>query len=142
MKRRGFLGFMGGAAVAGPAVAKNVVAELPNGLLDGKIGFASGLAQGYPVATKCEDQGEWRIKEIANLKRLMTGELTDDEKEERRRTRLYNRQTIISHGVACLVSVSGVHKLRMNEERMERHGDEMRKLEARSRLSWLLRQED
>lgn len=47
MKRRGFLGFIGGAAVAGPSMAKAAVATGVEGL---SIGNAAGFIGGAPDA--------------------------------------------------------------------------------------------
>lgn len=140
MKRRGFLGFVGGAAVAGPSVAKNAVAKLPEGL-----GLGNHIVASYGIPGEVGEGpggGDWKIKEIAKLRRLLTGDLTDDEKEERRRSRLYSRQLRISHEVSVLVSVSGVHKLAMHEHRMEKNSEDITRSSLRGRLSRLLRGDD
>lgn len=140
MKRRGFLGFMGGAAVAAPAVAKTAIAELPKGL--GSVSMGVGVpSMGYGGGPVDSVGGNWRLKEIANLKRILTGDLTEDEKEQRKRERMYARQQSISHGVAVLVSVSGAHKLNMYANRIERHKDRIRRSETKGYLARLLRQE-
>ncbi|QIG76692.1 hypothetical protein EVC28_068 [Rhizobium phage RHph_I1_23] len=143
MKRRGFLGIIGGAAVAGPRVAKEVVSKLPVGLGDATLGVppfggygSQGLAEAVP------SNSSWRLTEIANLRKIITGEMTDQEKEDQRRQKMYAQQNIISQSVASLVSVSGVRKLEMYQERMALHGRRIQQSEARSRLHWLLRQDD
>lgn len=50
MKRRGFLGILGGAVVAGPAMAKQAVADLSSTYL-GSVSGASGLVGGYGMPT-------------------------------------------------------------------------------------------
>lgn len=143
MKRRGFLGIIGGAAIAGPKVAQNVVAKLPVGLGDATLGvppFGGYGSQG--IATSAASDSSWRLTEIANLRKIITGELTDQEKEDQRRQKMYSQQNIISQSVASLVSVSGVRKLEMYQERMAEHSRRIQQSEARSRLHWLLRQDD
>lgn len=138
MKRRGFLGFMGGAAVAGPQLAKAAVAELPSGLGNAVPGVIGGYGSlGQPIASGPDKA--WKLKEIANLKRLISGGLTDDEKEDRKRRRLYQQERIISQSVACLVSVSGTRKLEIYRDRMEQHNEKIQISEAKGRLHWLLR---
>lgn len=67
MKRRGFLGFLGGAVAAGPSMAKQAVAEvaslsIPNGLPTlPDFGFEKSV--GYPVS----DSGEWEVLGLAEL---------------------------------------------------------------------------
>lgn len=137
MKRRGFFGFMGGAAVAGPQLAMTAVAELPAGLgntTQGMIGGHGALAVPVDVSDK-----SWKLKEIANLKRLLSGGLTEEEQEDRKRRRLYQQERVINQSVACLVSVSGVRKLEIYRDRMEQHNDKIQLSEARGRLHWLLR---
>lgn len=138
MKRRGFLGFMGGAAVAGPQLAKASVAELPSGLGNAVPGVIGGYGSlGQPTASGSDKT--WKLKEIANLKRFISGGLTDDEKEDRKRRRLYQQERIISQSVACLVSVSGTRKLEIYRDRMEQHNEKIQISEAKGRLYWLLR---
>lgn len=141
MKRRGFLGIIGGAAIAGPKVAKDAVAKLPVGLGDAMAaapygGYASIGANGTEPSN-----GSWRLTEIANLRKIITGEMTDQEKEDQRRQKMYAQQNIISQSVATLVSVSGVRKLEMYQERMAVHGRRIQQIEAQSRLHWLLRED-
>lgn len=139
MKRRAFFGIMGGAAVAGPKVAKEAVAKLPVGLSDVAmapvpVGFGSlGKANGSDKS--------WVLKEIADVRRFLAGGLTEEEKEQNRRNRLYSQQSVISQSVASLVSVSGVRKLEIYRDRMEEHTRRIQESDARQRLHWLLRQD-
>lgn len=144
MKRRGFLGFMGGAAAAGPSVAKAAVAEMPKGL---GAAFShnpgaplGGLSQGIRD-TASSIGGSWRIKEIASLRRVLLGDLTDEEKEQRKRSRLYAHQSVVQQNIAGLVSVSGVRKMEMYGDQMARLDDRIRRSEAQGYLSRLLREE-
>lgn len=144
MKRRGFLGIVGGAAVAGPSIAKEVVASLPAGLVAPSVpmttlGYSSG--KGLVCTTEPGSEHSWRLQEIAEIKRFLTGELSDEEKESRNRQRLYRREQVINQNVACLQSVSGSRKLAIYGRRMELHGEEMERVERQQRLHWLLRQD-
>jgi hypothetical protein len=138
MKRRGFLGFMGGAAVAGPTAAKSVVGELPKSL---GIGVPYGSMSGYGSTAVCSSsEGDWRLGEVARLKRILSGDLTDEEKENRRRSRLYRQEAIISQNVTSLVSVSSVARMRIYHRDMERHNERVERSECRSNLFRLLKE--
>lgn len=50
MKRRGFLAFMGGAAVAAPAMAKEAAAKVTEDLALGRAGFLSSGVPGLSPA--------------------------------------------------------------------------------------------
>lgn len=140
MKRRGFLGFLGGAVAAGPSVAKTAVAELPKGIASsGYISNSLGACapSSYPYEPS---SGDWRVKEIANLRRLISGDLTEEEKEQERRSRLYRTRNTISQNVAGLHSVSGVHKLRMYDEQMGRLQKRIQRSESKGYLARLLKE--
>lgn len=140
MKRRGFLGFIGGAVAAGPATAKAVVAELPKGL--GAIGPMPPMGgyYGNTLSQAVGDGGDWRLKEIASLKRFLSGELTDEEKEQEKRRRLNFVYNSINQNVAGLHSVSGVHKMRMFDEQMFRLNARIERSERKGYLSRLLKE--
>lgn len=141
MKRRGFFGIVGGAAIAGPSIAKEVVSQLPSGLGNASIPMPPMGYLGQGIVNSTADSGSWKLAEIASIKRFLTGELTDEEKEGRNRQRLYRREQVINQNVACLQSVSGSRKLAIYGRRMELHGEEMDRSERQQRLHWLLRQE-
>lgn len=140
MKRRAFFGLMGGAAVAGPQVAKAALAEMPAGL--GHSFGGSSPSVSYDSEASSIGGSNWKLKEIADLKRVLTGELTAGEKEQRKRDRLYQQERVISQSVASLVSVSGVRKLDIFRERMEQHQEKIRISHAQGRLHWLLREDE
>lgn len=118
MKRRGFLGIMGGAAVAGPAVAKNAVKALPVSLNGAGLGPVPYWGGDTAKATTAGHQVDWRLGEIERLKRLIAGELTDEEREEKRTQRLYALEPIVTQNVMSLHSVSAGRKVVMYRERM------------------------
>jgi hypothetical protein len=146
MKRRAFFGIVGGAAVAGPKMAKEVIAKLPSGLGDVASNYPAGyggtLVNAKSQSTLGPPSTSWRMAEIANLRKILTGEISDEEKEDQRRQRMYAQQSIISQSVASLVSVSGVRKLEMYQDRMADHKRRIQRSEVQSRLHWLLRQND
>lgn len=115
MKRRGFLGALGGAAVAGPSVAKNALAQLPTGLGQNVLGYGS-IGNSVEACTK--QSGDWELSQIERLRRLISGQKTDEEREEDALTRRENRNNIIGQGIASLRSVSGTAKLDMYERKM------------------------
>lgn len=143
MKRRAFFGLMGGAAVAGPAAAKQAIGKLPVGLGDALVPTAP-VGSGYLNQKSAGVVADvvWKAKEISNLQKFLLGDLTDEEKERQKRDRMYAQQTVISQSVATLVSVSGVRKLEIYRDRMEAHNRKIQESDARSRLHWLLRQDD
>lgn len=142
MKRRGFLGFLGGAAAAGPAMAKTAIAEMPKGMLGGIGNMPVGSYGGYgsPMAQAAGSESDWRLSEIANLKRIISGDLNDEEKEQRRREQMYTMEAIIDQNIAVLVSVSGPKKLAMRRDRVRKLHEQIRLSETRGYLSRLLRE--
>jgi hypothetical protein len=139
MKRRGFLGLMGGAAVAGPGIAKDAVQYLPSGLSSAVPPAPYG---GIIATTRADSSGMFdRATRIADLRRLISGQLTDEEREERRRERLYNVDTMFAQNVTCLRSVSPFNKVRIHSERMQVVKDEIDRSRNRSYLDRLLRGE-
>ncbi|WP_085033915.1 hypothetical protein [Ensifer aridi] len=136
--RRKFFGLMGGAAVAGPAVAKQAIAQLPQGL-GMAIDAHSRLGGPQEANGICGHDKDWRLSRIAQLRRFISGDLTDEEKEELRRRKMHSRQSIISQEVASLVSVSGVRKLDIYNERLHRLHLEIELSENRSSLARFLK---
>lgn len=89
MKRRGFLGFMGGAAVAGPSMAKQALETgleamqvggkgahvTENGLLGGQtLGVGIGYEETSPM-----DEGHWAQRQLRELLGM-----SEEEKKQRR----------------------------------------------------------
>lgn len=139
MKRRGFLGFMGGAAVAGPQVAKNVVQAMPKGVYDiGGYGGGGKLASaaGHAIAT----DRDWRLDEVDRLRRLLTGQKTEEEKEADREHRLRNSEPVISQNIMCLLSVAPAAKVRMHKNRMDEINHQAELLYTKRRLSEYLKE--
>lgn len=131
MKRRGFLGLIGGAAVAGPSVAKNALvtaAPLSGSAYAGMALSLDNLADppetmGY--ATTLGSKSNWKIDRIGRIKRLLSGEEEDEEHDIRPRLRMSE------HNINALGSVSPVSKVRMFRSAVKSAQREQRK------RSWL-----
>lgn len=139
--RRGFLGMFAGGVVAGPGVAKAAIAQMPQGMGLVAAGFDSidmGRDAMDPAPPRA-GKGSWRDDRIAYLRRRVTGELTDDEREERDAQRLRNRKQMISQHVAGLVSVSPSQKVAMYIRRIEEHHEELERREHKWSLTRMLR---
>lgn len=110
LQRRKFFGLMGGAAIAGPSIAKDAVEKMPVGLGDIDVwGNSYGV-----VAESIKPSKSSRILE---LRRLISGEFTKEEIEDRRRDKMRRKMQLINQEIASLRSVSGVRKIDMYQER-------------------------
>jgi hypothetical protein len=70
MRRRGFLGFMGGAAVAGPSMAKQALAQSVGDLSLGGIGMSyGGLGVPLPASmgARSISSASWAASNLAKL---------------------------------------------------------------------------
>lgn len=141
LNRRKLFGLVGGAAVAGPSIAREAVIKLPAGMGDlyNAVAPTADLAQSACNAT-FSDNGDWRLKPIADVRRLIAGDLTEDEKEDRRRRRLEDRRSLLSQHVAGLQSVSSVRKLDIYARRLGELNDEIQRSHHRGYLARLLRE--
>jgi len=113
MKRRGFLGLLGGAAVAGPKVAADVGQSLTSRAL-GQQGLASygwKAYSGYDTTT-AEDPGDWRPSRIAEIKKMLLGvDSEDDKRDFYEKANLRNMTA--EKDIMALHSVSNTSKIRM-----------------------------
>ena len=88
MKRRGFLGALAGGAVAGPGAAKQAITAASKTVSGGRAGLALGVgnevmgSSGNPVSVGY-DHKSYLLEQVARYKRVLSGELTDEEIEER-----------------------------------------------------------
>lgn len=105
--RRKFFGFIGGAAVAGPAAAKSVVEPLVSS------GMAASMAGGYGEAVLASGREPSRASRIAELVKRLSGFRTKAEIEQERLTRIENAAEIFRYEVDALRSVSMRHKASM-----------------------------
>lgn len=141
--RRKFFGLLGGAAVAGPAVAKEAIEKLPTGMGDFNLNPSFGDASYALIkgeGTVVGDGVDLRLREIADLKRLIAGDLSESEKEDRRRRRMERRQVLVSQHVAGLVSVSSVRKLDIYNRRIEALSLDIERSSMNSYLARLLKE--
>lgn len=143
MKRRGFLGFIGGAAIAGPSVAANAVKTLPNGFggIAAQLGGGTYAYTGKdPTPTTSAGFFDWRTDEIVRLKRLISGEMTDEEREEKRHEALYALEPIVTQNVMALHSVSAHRKVSIFNRRMATVREDIERFYNRRRLLDLLKE--
>ncbi len=110
MKRRGFLGFMGGAVAAGPKLATSITDQgdrlLPHGV--GSYGVE-------PEAT-----GSWKPQRIAELRRLLSGVRAEDDDYRARSRHLSAMESADRFRLDGLRSVAGHHKATMLHQSNER----------------------
>ena len=116
MKRRGFLGFMGGAAVAGPAMAKQAVAQsldamrlgtvLPHGI-GGGMGLVGGTEAGVPPDHY--DPLGWARKDLAQFLGKSASQLLKE--------RLNTQVSHLDPDIAVMRSISLGTTIRMQRDR-------------------------
>lgn len=133
MKRRAFLGFLGGAAAAGPTTAAKLATDLasvPISPVPPMGGVYGGLAT---------DDGTWRVARIAELKKLLSGDKSEEEKRQLRINRLHQAEMEERFRLDGLRSPSSSTKARMliagNLDRQER----VNRLYAEGELERLLK---
>lgn len=137
MKRRGFLKAMGFGAAAAPIVSQGAFAGGGNVLNSAGLGSTvSGYATDTVKSALSED---WKLEQIKSLKAIISGGISEEEKAEIRRRRIYQRETSIRESVACLQSVSQARKLEMVYDRIEQHEERMVIERAKERLHWMLK---
>lgn len=120
MKRRGVLGLLGGAAVSGPAMAKQAVAQAAAGLEGLSItGIAAGGFGMVPDGTNfgkgvCSDSSEWN--EVDWLKGRLTEFLgmSKEDKDDRRNGTYVDR---LDPDLAVNRSYSISAKIRIQQDR-------------------------
>lgn len=117
--RRKFFGFMGGAAVAGPAAAKSLAAPIAGGGISGGMGFA-GIAAATSSAKSASVDPIYVMKRISELRDRIAGKRTKRELESDRLERIAGRNQAVRHQIDSLRSVSMQHKSRMAQEVSDR----------------------
>jgi len=96
MRRRQFLGFIGGAAAAGPVVAREAITK---GSLTAMAEGMPGSALGYSADELSATGGaDWKLSRISQLKKFLSG---NDPDEDRRslRVRGFRARTRTEFGV-------------------------------------------
>jgi hypothetical protein len=117
MRRRGVLGFLSGAAVAGPSMAKQAIASGLEGLNVGGLGMLEkGVSiggMGYASATNAVDGNydptHWPREELANFLGRSASDLL--------RERLETHVGQLDPDIACMQSIALQAKIRMQRDR-------------------------
>lgn len=99
----------------------------------GFIGVSTDAASG--------SSDEWRWSRIKTIKRLLTGEKTDEEMAEERRERLYHLRHAAEVRVANLRSLSDSAKIRMARKEAQKFEDERHRIYLKNELKNLLKGE-
>lgn len=108
MNRRGFLGFFGAGAVAGPRLAAGIAEEVAS---SSPAPFYSGIsnAEGQTASEAC---GGWRQRRIAQLRRVISGKDPSIERNQKLHV-LYTAEQRERVRLDGLRSVSPAAKMRM-----------------------------
>lgn len=129
MERRKFLGFLGGAAAAGPKLAQSLASTVSTG---------GPPPMGVYAVAAGDSEGKWRLARIKELKGLLSGK-DDETAKHRRMSRLYNVENVERFRLDSLRSVSATHKMQMfiegNLDRQER----IRRMHLEDELANLLK---
>ncbi|MDG3577143.1 hypothetical protein P7F60_12140 [Rhizobium sp. YJ-22] len=134
-KRRGFLGLFAGAAAAGPGAIRS----------GAQMALSSGKAVPMPSFNVRHhesvggfDRVAYVKKQIADTKRWLTGELTDEEKFTIEHERLFHRRHLAEANISALRSVSESRKtgMLMARQRQIDH-DRMRHEKEMDIVRWL-----
>lgn len=141
MNRRGFLGFFGAGAVAGPKLAPS--------LLDGltakaRVPLASTAIRAAAKAgesIKSSSVGDWRLRQIAHLKRIISGKDPDAERN-RKMHQVIMAEDVERVRLDGLRSVSPGHKMRMLVNSAPERQERIRRADAGFDLARLLSGED
>lgn len=107
MKRRAFLGFLGGATAAGPQLAKGLAADA---YFPSVPPMGGGWIGG---ATKTSEGGDWRQSRILELRRLLSGDDGGEAARNRRQNRLSQLEQAERFRLDSLRSISPSHKMSM-----------------------------
>ena len=143
MKRRGFLSALTGAAIAGPAVAKQA-AQIGSGAAS--VGSASALGHNYPsMATSRKSAligGSYKdnlMERAAELRRAVMGERTEDEIEQER-IQNYNLTEKFRAETAALKSMSQSSKVTRNGAHQRARDEQSHRFMAKMELSRVLKE--
>lgn len=109
MKRRGFLSALGVSALAGPGMAKEAILNVSTASGASTLGL---VGSGRPMQSN-PDFVDWRIQEVIDLKRRLSGELSEEERLHSEASRLHDRRRVAEYHVSALRSVSQAHGMRM-----------------------------
>lgn len=134
MKRRAFLGWLGGAAAAGPTLTKSLAAEavahMPMPPIGG--GYASAGLEKSP------EPDDWKLRQIKRLKAIISGKDPDAEQNDVM-NRLYSAESLERYRLDSLRSVSPTHRMQMLINGASHRRDRARRADAKFDLARILR---
>jgi hypothetical protein len=139
MNRRWFLGMFGAGAVAGPKLAAGIADNIATNMPIPPMPPIGGYSAGESI--KAADNGSWRLRRIAELKRIIAGKDPAVERE-RKMQRLYMAEIYERARLDGLRSVSPVHKQSMLMDGHIIRQARIRRADAGFELSHFLRGED
>jgi hypothetical protein len=131
MKRRGFLASLTGAALAGPAAAKQAVTAASKSTTGGIARLGAGVFDGEQKESMCgiaggkSDHRAWVLKRINECKRVLSGELTDEEIEKRNvdGTLRLAAFEIETSGLRSMAESSKLMRMARQDQRLRRERD-------------------
>lgn len=133
MKRRSFLGFMGGAVASGPTLAKGLAEQATAGM-PGVLSQAPSFGGSVAMAS----DNSWVSAELAQVRDFLAGK--DPERELRDKQRnLYALEARDRYRIDSLRSVSPSSRHAMFTKGEFARQDRARIIEAETRRSWLER---
>jgi hypothetical protein len=139
MKRRQFLGFLGGAAVAGPKAAQAVAKEtLTKGSLIGEAVSGGAVPGYYGEPQAASSSGDWKVSRIKELKAILAGKDPEAERREKQQ-RYYALENRDRARIDSLRSVSFVNKMRLYTEGSFERNERIRRENMRWELADLLK---
>ena len=136
MNRRGFLGFFGAGAVAGPRLAAGIAQTV----VENSPMPPSGIVKGYADA-KCASEGSWRLAQIAKLKKIISGQ-DQHAVQKQAMHRLYMAENAERVRLDSLRSISPGHKMRMLVDGGPERQQRISRADAGFSLARLLNGED
>ena len=126
MKRRGFLGIMGGAVVAGPGAAKQAVTAASRASTGGVASLMSSSILGEGPDAEADSVGitthkDYLLERVSRYQRVLSGQLTEEEIQERN---LRNE----THRVRFEIETSGLRSMAETSKyaRMSRYAQQQK----------------
>ena len=134
MKRRGFLSFLGGAAVAGPSMARAAVTPVAESLSVPGVGLPSGY---YGGGMPSMDEGEDIAREVTRL-RTGLAKLLGRSAEDLARERRSMSANWLDPDLAAMQSLSLDYRLKKQRDRNFQRQQEEQRGWIESRIADLL----
>ena len=143
MKRRGFLSALTGAAIAGPAVAKQAAT-----MASGAVSVGSASPPGYPYPSMATPRksaligGSYKddlMERAAELRRAVMGERTEEEIEQER-IQNYNLTEKFRAETASLKSMSQASKVSRNGAHQRARDEQGHRFMAKMELARVIKE--